>query len=284
MHFIGLQRIFWGRCLIIIIIIIVFVIDLTTIPFSLDIAVSICFCTMVLDFIRLNGIRIISFFLILFFFFDLIRILFAFVQKAFIIDDDVLVSHSSRQPITTLGDFCEKYPDNRMCAQTSSSMPMNVSIPLINDYRNLSTAISLCDIIIPGLLISVCSRLDASKKLLRTFTLRRRAARRGIRNFQQYFQDHYPKKSFWKRIFSGYFIRAISSYAIGLLCSYIIQSSINSPQPVLFYVSPFTLITVLITASRKSDLYRLWDSHDTIAIAARGKIFDNDLHYMFHGD
>ena len=226
---------------------------------------------LLLDFVRLKGIRIITFFLVIFFFFDFIFILFSAVQKAFQIDDEILLSNSTRQPLTTLGDFCEKYSDDQICIQYSSSLPMNLSIPLINDYRGTYAALGVTDVIIPGLLISVCARLDASKRLLRTLAFRRRAARRGITNFRQHFQDHYHKKSFRKRLFSGYFIWVMISYAVALVCLYVVQCLTNRSQPAMFYISPLTLLTVTLCAVKRRDWYRLWNDHASISIAARGK-------------
>ena len=180
------------------------------------------------------------------------------------------------QPTTTSSDdheFCEKYPEAVKCIEKGVPFPMILSIPLINDYRNENTTLSLSDIIIPGLLLGFCARLDASKLLLASVSTRRRAARRGVTtNVDDFFQTHH-RRTKRKRWFSGYLIWLTISYAVALLLAYISASIRNVPdsEPLFLLIAPLLLITISYLGRRKRELSLLWEYYDTMYLASRGK-------------
>jgi hypothetical protein len=243
--------------------------------FLLSISITrMCICVLVTDLIRLKSIRLTTFFLLGILIYDTFITIFTFTRY-YQSDDNSMIripGESSQYLTTQYLEKCEKYPDDPSCMGMTNLVPMVLSIPRINDYRGELSILHFGDMIIPALLIGFCARLDASKRLIKTLSTRRRAARRGITtNVDIFFENYHIRRSKKRRIFSGYFIWISISYMVGLFLSFMSNSLLNILQPALLYVSPLILITLICLGKRRGELYSIWEHHETIEIANRGK-------------
>lgn len=234
---------------------------------------SVCVCIFVIDIIRLNDIKVASFFLVLIFSYNAFFNIFATLSVLFAGD-----LQTNQQASNIIDDLCEKYSSSALCIQQSIPYPMMLSVPLINDYRGGSAELGLPEVIFPGFLISFFARLDASKKLLSSLAMRRRAARRGITtNVSEYFQTHSRRRSAKKRFFSGYFTWVATSYAIGLFIVYLFKAFMNREVQMFFILTPIMLVTIFCLAMKKKDVGNIWDNQEALYMATRGKGSSNSF-------
>lgn len=105
-------------------------------------------------------------------------------------------------------------------------IPMLLKIPRMFDPWGGYSVIGFGDIILPGLLVAFSLRHDwLANKSLR----------------------------------SGYFLWAMTAYALGLLITYVALNLMEGHgQPALLYIVPFTLGTLLTLSKRRGELENLW--------------------------
>jgi hypothetical protein len=159
--------------------------------------------------------------------------------------------------------YCQKYPEDRSCS-IIPPIPFALLMPKINDFRGGMTSISLLEILLPGLLCAFAARYDATKYVARAFTLRERAARRGIRNIHESVQ---PNMFCRKAINSGYFCFLIASYAFGVLPYLLVKDLQVIKLNLLVFTGPLMLLALFVRGSARNDLSSLWYGPRRITLA-----------------
>lgn len=59
-------------------------------------------------------------------------------------------------------------------------------------------------------------------------------------------------------LWTGYFVRALFAYAIGLMASFYFSFAFQTAQPALLYIVPMVILPTIVQARRKVELARLW--------------------------
>lgn len=57
---------------------------------------------------------------------------------------------------------------------------------------------------------------------------------------------------------TGYFLRALLAYAVGLVASFYFSYAFQTAQPALLYIVPLVVFPTIILAERRGELVRLW--------------------------
>jgi signal peptide peptidase-like protein 2B len=136
-------------------------------------------------------------------------------------------------------NYCEKYPDDEYCS--SNTLPMLITVPSISSYVSSESMLGLGDIVLPGLLVVFCARLD----------MRNRGTLSNLDAVKEYFP------------------MVIIAYAIGLLMANLAVEYFEYGQPALIYIVPLTLGSVLQRAYSNGTLPLLWvrlPSMKTVAV------------------
>ena len=225
---------------------------------------SVCSIIFVIKKVKMAGIKSITFFLIICMFSDVIA--------NCLVDLSISLFY---EPLYDVVDFCEKYPNDRICLFKSLPVPGFLSIPNWYDFRGKSAILGVFDLIVPGLLLSFGARLDASKKLMSTFALRRRAARRGITtDVHEFMENATRQKSRLKRLFSGYFVWLVISYSVALLVAvFALPLIMNGHQrPVFLFVTPTLVGTITYLDYRRKKMIHIWEYYEVLDMATRGKL------------
>lgn len=190
---------------------------------------------------------------------------FIFVSKFFLQSSTELFEETN-----LLADLCEKYPGSLRCVQNAQPYPLVLTIPLINDYRHENARINIVEIALPGLLLSFSARLDASKRLLKTLSARRRASRRGITtNITEYFANNTRTRK--QRLLSGYLIWLTISYGFALFLKYLFHGATRDNSLAFLFLSPIILFTIVALGLKRMEFGNIWHHHSTINAAADGK-------------
>jgi len=222
---------------------------------------GICICILFIKSIRAASIKVATLLILAFFIYN---VLLAFVTP-FLFNGISSDMTSDNNEVDAY--ICEKYPDDPGCVRIIP-FPMFLSIPAINDYRGGAIAVMLTNIIIPGLLISYGARLDASKKVVSAYAIRRRLARRGRTDISRYFLERNATVS-WRKKLSSYFVWLLISYVLGLFLAYILISFTNAPTAVFLYLAPIILSTIICLGWKKRELEVIWKGHKTVKFAQR---------------
>jgi Signal peptide peptidase len=121
-----------------------------------------CMCITFLGLIQLNSIQVASILLVVAFVYD---IFFVFISPLIFNKSVMITVATSGGPPSAGPEWCEKYPSDKDC-QGGDPLPMLLTIPKLFDYQPGSSLLGLGDIVLPGLLLSFASRLDAAKYLV----------------------------------------------------------------------------------------------------------------------
>lgn len=192
-------------------------------------------CIMFLAAIRLPNLKVATILLGLAFFYD---VFFVFISPYFF-DSSVMVEVATG-PTTAHSDenYCEKYPTDESCQTTQ--LPMLLVVPTFSSYESSESMLGLGDIVLPGLLLVWCARLD-------------------MRRYGSLSSESASK---------GYLPMALLGYALGLLVANLAVDYFQAGQPALLYIVPLTLGPVLYRSYNSKSLRDLWRSLPALKLIA----------------
>jgi len=99
------------------------------------------------------------------------------------------------------------------------------------------------DVLVPGLLIALCLRIDL------LFHLKRKlSSKSSIKNI-------FPESS--KEFAKPYFIGSFIGYLLGFLLALIVSNIINVPQTALLYLTPCTILGIVVVALSRGEIREL---------------------------
>jgi len=201
-----------------------------------------CLCTVFLSTIRLPNLKVAAALLGAAFFYD---IFFVFITP-YIFKSSIMltVATSGGPPPDAL--WCEKYPNDSPCL-TGDPMPMLFSIPNWGDYQGGSSLLGLGDIVLPGLLLALCARMDEARALLGAVADGRGG---GV---------SLPRLGAKSICCEAYFAPVCVAYAVGLCMAFIAVLVMQMGQPALLYLVPCTVGTVAFVGWRRGELSDLWN-------------------------
>ena len=253
-------------------------------------------CTLFLQIIQLNAIKVASVLLVVAFFYD---IFFVFVTPYLTKGgESIMITVATSGGPPTAGElWCEKYPSDPNC-QGGDPLPMLLTMPRFFDYEGGASLLGLGDIVctfvlvrfvgidnirvltllfrlcvcisvlsskVPGLLLSFAARLDAAKRLVAI------AASRGEGGDTLTIAN--STGSNLSRM--GYFGPLVVAYAVGLLMANMAVYLMHMGQPALLYLVPCCLGTMAVLGYFRGELPQLWSGPkvltdaDTIAYGSR---------------
>jgi len=216
---------------------------------------GISICVMFLSILKVNQLKIASTLLIAAFFYD---IFFVFITPYIFSGQSVMVTvATSGGPPTADPLWCEKYPSDKDC-QGGEPLPMLLTIPRLADYMGGASLLGLGDIVLPGLVLSFASRLDASNRLVT-------AVREG----------NVPKG-----FFKSYFGPIVIAYAIGLMMANIAVVVMKMGQPALLYLVPMCLGSLFFVGWNNGEIAELWNGPKVLKIAEH---YVRDAERRVHG-
>jgi signal peptide peptidase-like 2B len=188
---------------------------------------SVCLCF--LGYVRLPNLQVASLLLTLAFFYD---VFFVFITP-FIFGSSVMVNvaQGRENPQHNDPNFCEKFPGNADCQDTTA--PNLLVVPSISDYRGGECMLGLGDIILPGLFLVLTARID-------------------VRQRGYLFDDDLSNNG-------GLFGIAILGYGLALIVANVAVSYFQFGQPALLYIVPMMLIPVLWRTHDEGTLSDLWE-------------------------
>ena len=134
-------------------------------------------------------------------------------------------------------------------------VPMLLTVPRLGDYLGGSSMLGLGDIVLPGLLISLCRRVDVAKRII---GLRYDD---DIRRSETYCGGTSQQKSCIK---TGYYIPCVIAYAIGLIQANMAVYIFQMGQPALLYLVPMCCGTVALLAHVRGEFYDFWNGPKVI--------------------
>jgi len=211
-----------------------------------------CICINFLSVIRIQNLKVATVLLCVAFFYD---IFFVFISPL-IFDKSVMITvATSGGPPTADPTWCEKYPDEKDC-QGGDPLPMLFTLPRFGDYASGSSMLGLGDIVLPGLLISFCRRLDVAKYMV---GLR---FEEGCQLKTQSFCDNVTSRNGATSCCccnGGYFLPCCIAYAVGLLMANAAVYLMQMGQPALLYLVPCCLGITCYIAWMKGELIDLWN-------------------------
>jgi len=107
--------------------------------------------------------------------------------------------------------------------------------------KNLFSIVGLGDILIPGLIISYCLRID----VFLFFNKR-------VKETEKTLKEIFPENT--SQITKKYFHGAITGYLLGFICTILSATVFNFPQPALLYLVPGVIFSILLIAIWNSEL------------------------------
>jgi len=120
--------------------------------------------------------------------------------------------------------------------------PIKLLLPRVTDPRN--SLIGLGDILVPGLLLTLCLRYDLSEYL-----------NSCMKDPKAKLKKIFPKNSY--DFPKPYFTTCFIGYAIGLCITIAVGTIFNASQPALLYLVPTTVIPVIILSITKGDFKKV---------------------------
>eukprot|EP00956_Cyclotella_meneghiniana_P024267 scaffold48541_cov63-Cyclotella_meneghiniana.AAC.2 len=249
---------------------------------------GVCYCIYVMGIIHINTIMVGTILLVLVFFYD---IFFVFLSP-YIFGTSVMNDVATGGTTQGAALFCYKYPSDSRCSGSQSPLPMMLVFPWVLDYRNGFSMIGLGDIVLPGLLISFAARYDGAKFLTRKVSEVSSSGRArgdntdagegndsngvGASGDMEYTPTVTRKQAlmgsvtnFFKSLKKGYFGPMMVAYAVGLTAAYGAVYGMQMGQPVLLYLVPACLGTMIVLGLRKRQLSDLWQGPKVILKANR---------------
>ncbi|VEU24336.1 DEKNAAC105560 [Brettanomyces naardenensis] len=130
--------------------------------------------------------------------------------------------------------------DVMVAVATNVDIPVKLMIPNSASRATDTVSLSLLglgDIVLPGSVIALCLRFDLYN-----------------------FHDAHPRTEFHhlQRYSKPYFISALVCYSIGLAATIAAVYSFSQGQPALLYLSPSLIVSILVTASARGELKKVW--------------------------
>jgi len=204
-----------------------------------------CICITFLSVIRVNSLKVATVLLSVAFFYD---IFFVFITPLIFQGESVMITvATSGGPPSADPTWCEKYPDDKDC-QGGDPLPMLLTVPRFGDYLGGTSLLGLGDIVLPGLLLSFCQRVDVAKHII------------GLRYDDDVRRsEHYCERSNQKSCTARYFVPCCIAYAIGLIMANMAVYIFQMGQPALLYLVPMCCGTVAILAHVRGEFHDLWN-------------------------
>ena len=224
-----------------------------------------CICITFLGVIKVNSLKVATTLLGVAFFYD---IFFVFITPLIFSGESVMITvATSGGPPSADPTWCEKYPDDKDC-QGGDPLPMLFTIPRFGDYLGGSSMLGLGDIVLPGLLISLCRRVDVAKCII---GLRFDDDRRHSTNCEQ---------TYSKSCTAGYYIPCVIAYAIGLIMANMAVYIFQMGQPALLYLVPMCCGTVSLLAHLRGEFNDMWNGPKVIRAAdamVHGQYYERNI-------
>lgn len=120
--------------------------------------------------------------------------------------------------------------------------PIKLLLPRVTDPRN--SLIGLGDILVPGLLLTLCLRYD----LLQYVEKRMKESKGKLKAAFPKTSSEFPKP---------YFITCFVGYGLGLCLTIAVGTIFNASQPALLYLVPMTVIPVALLSIVKGDFKKI---------------------------
>jgi signal peptide peptidase-like 3 len=205
-----------------------------------------CISILVIALVRINSLKIAAALLLIFFVYDVCWVF----LTAFIITKQ---QESSGSPPPD-----EQEPSvMESVARSLIGMPAMYIVPGITGFRLLG----LGDVALPGLFLCFLYRVDVF--------LRTDDGARVQRSMSVHADDSTPERvvgcrtsqAFWLRIHPrswGYFNIAFVGYELGLVATFVSLVAMNTAQPALLFLVPFTLVPTCLVAWKRDELSLLW--------------------------
>lgn len=229
-------------------------------------AFGVALCCLFLLQLQINKLRDATIVLCAFFAYDIFAVLIApFVFGSSPMIDVATAGQPSLPPSGSPWDiacYCRLNPQDSAVCGKGEYMPLLFRLPRYNDYRGGYSMLGFGDIVIPGLLVSLCLRFDLALKVAELqpgedAILSRRlsaAAQSGnilVRNI-----------SYWAACLVG--------YTIGLVLAMVAVTVFASGQPALLYLVPCTVGPIVALSYYRGDwrLWWLWGGIDAAQVAA----------------
>ncbi|KAF9109962.1 Signal peptide peptidase-like 2A [Mortierella sp. AM989] len=159
-------------------------------------------------------------------------------------------------------------------AATGAAMTVNETIPMLFRIPSYSSQggeamLGFGDVVLPGILITFLKECDA--RLEEDQTLEGLTSSVVTRSLPTPCSSSCStsscsrscRKSWWKRRWS-YHLTAILGYALGLEVTFVAMMWSNKGQPALLYLVPFTVLPVVLLASKRHELSLLWNGWEEL--------------------
>jgi signal peptide peptidase-like protein 2B len=207
-------------------------------------AFGVALCCMFLLQLQLNGLRDACVLLALFFAYDVFMVF----LSPFVFGSSVMIDVATAGAPVAVPNwacYCRANPGDASSCGPGEIMPILLRLPRVSGYRGGYAMLGLGDIVLPGLLLSLCLRFDLALKregLFGTDALALRRARRRAATLRG--------ASYWQVGLIG--------YGLGIALAMAAVAAFKSGQPALLYLVPCTVVPVLVLASVRGDLPLWW--------------------------
>lgn len=205
-----------------------------------------CLCSAFLKTARLPNLKIASALLGAAFVYD---IFFVFITP-YIFSSSVMLTVATSGGPPSDPDFCEKYPTESDCLR-GDPLPMLFSLPNPLDYSKSSSLLGIGDVVLPGLILALCARMDEARALLGAASDGRRNGRGAC--------PASDRRAWLTLAPGGYFIPVCAAYAVGLAMAFAAVVLMQMGQPALLYLVPMTVGTVAFLGWRRGEINDLWN-------------------------
>jgi hypothetical protein len=207
-------------------------------------AFGIALCCMFLLQLQLNGLRDACVLLALFFAYDVFMVF----LSPYVFGSSVMIDVATAGAPVAVPNwacYCRSNPGDISSCGPGEVMPILLRLPRVSGYLGGYAMLGLGDIVLPGLLLSLCLRFDLALKregLYGTDALALRRARRRAATLRG--------ASYWQVVLIG--------YGLGIALAMAAVAAFRSGQPALLYLVPCTVVPVLVLASVRGDLPLWW--------------------------
>ncbi|TDH74461.1 hypothetical protein CCR75_003028 [Bremia lactucae] len=236
---------------------------------------GVCFCLMLLRTARLPNLKVATVLLGFVFIYEV----FIYFVLPFISEESIMIKavEDGTQRISdgVSNAYCLRYPTDVKHDCRSESMPTQLRVPTVLDWRSGSSILGLGNIVLPGLLLVFCARYDYAT---RGQLFGRLAPRHGKAFGQPLFgnvlhvsgrtsiaanrdlemlgaelenSQHMSRR--------GLFCLLLWGYTIGLVFANIAILKTGHGQPTLMYLIPCTLGLLVTVGWRRGILNKLWE-------------------------
>jgi len=207
-------------------------------------AFGVALCCMFLLQLQLNGLRDACVLLALFFAYDVFMVF----LSPYVFGSSVMIDVATAGAPVAVPNwacYCRANPGDVSSCGPGEVMPILLRLPRVSGYQGGYAMLGLGDVVLPGLLLSLCLRFDLALKregLYGTDALALRRARRRAATLRG--------ASYWQV--------ALIGYGLGIALAMAAVAAFKSGQPALLYLVPCTVVPVLVLASVRGDLPLWW--------------------------